>query len=276
MRFAVLLISVLILSGCVPPSQNQLRMEKDLAEMKRRLAQLEVQQVDTSGSEAASDDSMQRQLAEVVAGLDTLRVEFLSVNGRLDDLGRSNQQLEDDLQLSKEDLGLQLAALNSRIDQLEQVSGQLAEELKAVPVAATAVEKPQVVAPQPPAPQETPEQLYQRALDLIRQENRFAEGRQLLEQFAANYPQHDLYVNALYWSGESLYGEKKYELAILQLQDVISKHAKHPKAPAAMLKQALAFNALGDLQNARTTMQKLLEEYPDASQVDAAKTFLAQ
>jgi tol-pal system protein YbgF len=272
MRFGVLLICLLLLVGCVPPSQSQLRMEKDLAEMKRRLAQLEVQQVDSVNTDVASGDSLQRQVAEVVAGLDTLRVDFQSINGRLDDLGRNNQQLEDDLRLTKEDLGLQLDAMNSRVDQLEQLSGKLAKDIKAAPAGKaqpTAVSKPKAAV-------ETAEQLYQRALDMIRKENKFAEGRKLLEGFVSKYPKHDLYVNALYWSGESLYGEQKYELAILQLQDVISKHAKHPKAPAAMLKQALAFNALGDAQNARTTMQKLIEEYPNSTQIESAKKFLAQ
>lgn len=271
MRFGMILIC-LLLAGCVPPSQDQLRMEKDLAEMKRRLAQVEVQQADSSTTEVASGDSLQRQVAEAVAGLDTLRVDFQSINGRLDDLGRNNQQLDDNLRLTKEDLGLQLDALNSRVDQLEQLSGKLAEDLKAVPAA----QMQPVVVNKPAEVAETAEQMYQRALDMIRKQNNFAQGRKLLEVFIGKYPRHDLYVNALYWSGEALYGEKKYEPAILQLQDVISKHADHPKAAAAMLKQALAFNALGDTTNARTTMQKLVEEYPDSVQVEAAKKYLAQ
>lgn len=271
MRYGVILICLMLLSGCVPPSQNQLRMEKDLAEMKRRLAQLEVKRADAVSSEVASGDSLERQVAELVAGLDTMRVDFQSINGRLDDLGRDNQQLTDDLQLTKDDLGLQLADVSSRVDQLEQLSGQLAEDLKTAPRA-----QPADVTEKPKAATETAEQLYQRALDLIRKESKFAEGRQLLETFVGKYPKHDLYVNALYWSGEALYGEQKYELAILQLQDVISKHSRHPKAAAAMLKQALAFNALGDVQNARTTMQKLIEEYPDSPQVDPAKQYLDQ
>jgi len=269
MRYVTLLLSLLFLFGCMPPSENQLRMEKDLAEMKRRLAQLEVEQASAATTEVASGDSLQRQVAELVAGLDTLRVDFQSINGRLDDMEQDNRQLADELQLSKEDLGLQLADVSSRVEQLEQTSGQLAEEIKSIPAA-----QPQPVQPQPVA--ETAEQLYQRALDLIRIENKYVEGRKLLEEFIGKYPQHDLYVNALYWSGEALYGEQNYELAILQLQDVISKHPQHSKAPAAMLKQALAFNALGDGQNARTTMQKLVEDYPDAAQVDAAKQYLAQ
>lgn len=201
MRFGVILICLFFLFGCVPPSQNQVRMENDLAKMKRRLAQLEVQQADVATTEVASGDTLQRQVAEVVAGLDTLRVDFQSINGRLDDLGHNNQQLDDDLRMTKEDLGLQIDALNSRVDQLEQLSGKLAEDIKVAPVSQP---KPAAIV----KPAETAEQLYQRALDKIRNKNEYAEGRALLEKFISTYPKHDLYVNALYWSGESLYGEK--------------------------------------------------------------------
>ena len=60
------------------------------------------------------------------------------------------------------------------------------------------------------------------------------------------------------------------------MQDVISKHGNHSKAAAAMYKQALAFNALGDKVNAKTTMQKMIEDYPNAEQVEKAKKFLAE
>ncbi len=270
MRLLLPLFTLLLLTGCMPPSQNQLRMEMDLEEMKRRLGQLEIQQAETKSSGSASGDSQLRQVAELMAGLDNLRVEFQSINGRLDDIGRENQQLVDEVQLIKEDIGLQLGSLSGRIDQLDQRTDTLAEKAAARAVPAS---------PAPPEadkPALTPEQTYQQALDLIRKESRFVEGREQLEQFVKTYPHHDLVVNALYWSGEALYGEKKYELAILQLQDVISKYADHPKAAAAMFKQALAFNALGDPQNARTTMQKLIEEYPGADQVENAKKFLQQ
>jgi tol-pal system protein YbgF len=240
-------------------------MEKDLEEMKRRLAQLEIQKGDMSQSQKAGGETQQRQIAELFAGLDNLRVEFQSINGRIDDLGQDNRALNDELQLIKDDLGLQLSSLTTRVDELEKhpvistVQPPQAEGGQKQPVTAVTV---------------SAEQLYQDALDLIRNQKKFADGRKDLETFVAKYEGHDLYVNALYWIGEAYYGEKKYEEAILQFQDVISKYPKHPKAPAAMLKQALAFNALGDGENARTTMQKLTEEYPDSSQAPAAKKYL--
>ena len=262
MRFILISLSLLLLLGCVPPSQNQLRRDMDLEEMKRRLAQLEVQKVETSQSEIAGGDTQQRQLAELLAGLDNLRVEFQSINGRIDDLGRDNRAITDELQLVKDDMGLQLTSMTNRIAEIEQQSFS----------SGAAVQQPE----QKPKPKQTAEQLYQDALELIRNQKKFAEGRTMLESFANKYPKHDLYVNSLYWIGEAFYGEKKYESAILQFQDVISKHSSHPKAAAAMLKQALAFNALGDGENARTTMQKLLEEYPDSTQATAAKKYLGK
>jgi tol-pal system protein YbgF len=268
MRLILLFSLLLLLAGCLPPTQSQLRTDMDLEAMKRRLAQLEIQQAETKISGTSSGDTQTRQVAELLAGQDNMRVELQSINGRMDDMEQNNRQRADEVQLIKDDLGLQLGSLLERLDQLEQRTGELGKTAASTALATP----PPETAKQP----QTPEQIYQQALDLIRKENRFAKGRELLDQFVKTYPNHDLTVNALYWSGEALYGEKKYELAILQLQDVISKYPSHPKAAAAMFKQALAFNALGDRQNARTTMQKLIEEYPAAEQIDSAKRFLAE
>jgi len=260
MRYLWLLLGLILLAGCVPPSQHQLRMEMDLEQMKRRLATLEQQGVETSHAEMAGGEVQQRQVAEAQAGVDNLRVEFQSINGRLDDLGHDNRALADELQLIKDDIGLQLTSLSNRVAELEQ----------------SGTGRATVSSPQQPEkqPEVTAEKLYQGALDLIRHQHEFTKGRKQLESFVRDYPDHDLYVNALYWIGDAFYGEKKYELAILQLQDVISKFSSHSKAPAAMLKQALAFEALGDGANARTTMQKVIEEYPDSTQAETAKKYL--
>lgn len=267
MRFIVVILSLLLLVGCVQPSQKQLRMEMDLELMKRRLAQLEVQSVESSQTEIAGADNQQLQVAESLAGIDNLRVEFQSINGRIDDQSRDNRALTDELQLIKDDLGLQLTSLENRVVELEE---QASRRVTAVPPPQSEPEPEQ----KQQQPEVTAEQLYQTAIDLIRTKKEFVTGREMLQSFAKKYPDHDLYVNALYWVGEAFYGEKKYELSILQLQDVISKFSSHPKAAAAMLKQALAFNALGDGENARTTMQKLIENYPDSTQAGAAQKYL--
>ena len=267
MRIVLLLASLLMLAGCLPPTQDQLRMQMDLAEMKRRLGQLEVKNVETAQSEVAGGDSLQRQMAELTAGLDNLRVEFQSVYGRMDDLAQESQGARDEMQLIKEDMGLQLTSLENRVSEMEK-------RLESKPPVNPAPPAPEPVQPKPEPAAVTPEQLYEQALGFIRTDKDFKGGRTLLEEFISKYPDHHLYVNALYWIGESYYGDKEYEMAILQFQDVISKYGQHSKAPAAMLKQALAFNALGDSGNATTTMKKLVETYPGTAQAVSAKKYL--
>ncbi len=262
MRLALIVTLMLLMGGCIPPSQTQLRMEMDLEQMKRRLAQLEVQKSETSQAEVMGDTGMQRQLAEIQAGLDTMRVESHSVNGLIDDLGRQQRDLGEELRLIQDDMNLQIDSLTSRIEKLEAggvASGGTADI---------------VPAQQEPPPQLTAEQQYEQALRLILDGSDFVSGREQMENFTRNYPNHDLYVNALYWTGEALYGEKKFELSILQFQDVISRYPRHSKTPDALYKQALAFNSLGDEQNARATMRKLIDSYPSSDQAKTAEKFL--
>lgn len=258
--FACLL---LLLAGCLPPAQSQIKLENDLEEMKRHLARLE-QGSNDGGSQAQRQlETLGRQVAELQSGLDTMRVEFQSINGRLDDLGRSNEQATADTALVRDDISMQVSVLAERLTMIEEKAA-----VKPVPV-------PVVVAPPvKPEIKASPEQVYQQALEKILNSSDFAGGRAELEAFIQEYPQHELTVNARYWIGEAFYGEKKYENAILQFQEVIQKYSDHPKAASALLKQGKAFAVLGDKGNAETTWKKLLKTFPMSPEAKKAKQLL--
>ncbi len=80
----------------------------------------------------------------------------------------------------------------------------------------------------------------------------------------------------MYWIGESYYGEKKYENAILQFQDVIQKYKDHPKVAAALLKQGFAFAMLGDTKNAKVILQRLVDTFPLSDEAKKAKERLLE
>lgn len=273
MWFPILGLLLLISAGCLPPTQSQLRMDMDLEEMKRRLAKVEqgsAQILQGGGGPSRQQmEGLSRQLAEQQSGLDTLRVEFQSINGRLDDLARDNQQRGDDFGLVRDDLGMQVGALENRMVTLEQALVQLRKAAKQAP------QTPPAATTQVTSSADAPELLYKQALDNIRNQRQYPVGRQQLEEFLKKYPKHDLNVNAMYWIGEALYGEKEYERSILQFQDVIQKFGDHPKAAAAMFKQALSFKSLGDNQNAKTTFQKLINSFPLAPEAANAKQQIA-
>ena len=272
--FPILGLLLLVSAGCLPPTQSQLRTDMDLEEMKRRLAKVEqgnAQILQGGGGPSRQQmETLSRQLAEQQSGLDTLRVEFQSINGRLDDLAQDNQQRGDDFGLVRDDLGMQISAMETRIAALEKELETLRNTAKQAPPA-TLITPSQVV-----SSTEGPELLYKQALEKIRNQQQYAAGRKQLEEFLKKHPKHDLNVNAMYWIGEALYGEKEYERAILQFQDVIQQYGEHPKAAAAMFKQALSFKSLGDNQNAKTTFQKLINSFPLATEAEKAKQQIAK
>jgi tol-pal system protein YbgF len=172
---------------------------------------------------------------------------------------RQQRELHDDLSMVREDLGLKVSAIESRIDRLEKRSPS--QSLNA-----------ETLSPQG----DSPAALYEQGLDLIQKKSAFAEGRKLLQDFLKRYPKDPLAVNAQYWVGESYYGEKKYEDAILQFQEVIQQYGDHPKVAAALLKQGLAFKALGDDKNSRLILQKVVDTFPLSDEAKKARERLAE
>lgn len=252
---------LLLLAGCLPPAQSQLKLENDLEEMKRHLARLE-QGSNDGGSQARRQlETLGVQVAELHSGLNTLRVDFQSINGRLDDLGRSNEQATADMALVRDDLSMQVAALGERLAALEEQTTKVPQPAAAPPAAQA-------------EPSLSPEEVYQQALEKILNGSDYPAGRAALETFIEQNPKHELAVNAQYWVGEALYGEKKFENAILKFQEVIQKYSDHPKAAAALLKQGKAFAALGDKENAATTWKQLVKTFPLSPEAEMAKRLL--
>jgi tol-pal system protein YbgF len=272
LRYAVILSVSLLLSSCV--TQQDLQMQRDLLEMKRRLADaeraLEEIKADTTGGVRAHVETLARNQADFQAELDGVRVDLQSIQGGAGDQNRFNDELRQELTLLRDELSLQIADHNQRLAKLEGQAEAIPEtvEAKAPPVPAPS--DPKVEASPTPTGESAPE-LYDRALKTIREDQKFAEGRELMESFLKRYPQDNLAVNAAYWVGETYYAEKSFEQAILKFEDIIQKHGDHPKAASAMLKQALAFDATGDKETGKLLLQRVIETFPLSDEAKKAK-----
>ncbi|MCF6290001.1 MAG: tol-pal system protein YbgF [Desulfobacterales bacterium] len=126
-------------------------------------------------------------------------------------------------------------------------------------------EKPPVKSIQDPG-----QGLYDKALDLFRQK-KYQAAHDGFAAYLDKNPNGKLKVNARFWMGDSLFNQQEYELAILEYQKVISDFPYHAKAPAALLKQGLAFEKLGDRETARIVLRKLVAEYPKSDQAGVAR-----
>jgi tol-pal system protein YbgF len=96
-----------------------------------------------------------------------------------------------------------------------------------------------------------------------------AGARQLFAEFVQRYKNDELAPNAQYWIGDSLYGEGRYNDAIVEFQKVIKDYKSSDKVPDALMKIGMSFQAQKDCKNALL----FYEEVTQAHKGDpAAKT----
>ena len=198
-----------------------------------------------------------------------------------------------DLGQRVEELAAQLRALEGRLDAANQRGtpetsplttaslGQLEQELKNLAVRVAELETGSSPPPAPrPAPAAAPvpaalaqpsgQQLYDQGYALYKQA-RYDDARQLLRRYTDEHPDTKLTDNALFWVGESYYDQAQYEQAILEYDKVIQKFPRADKVPSALLKQAFAFDAIGDPTDAKILLRKVLREHPDSEQAAIAR-----
>jgi tol-pal system protein YbgF len=117
------------------------------------------------------------------------------------------------------------------------------------------------------------EKAYREAYLLVRRGS-FKEATPLLEEFIKNHPKSPHASDAVYWLGESLYGQGRYDEAVLQFDRVIKEYKGSKKELSALLKQGEAFAKMGDAKSARIIFQQLIDEHPHAAQARIAKAKL--
>ena len=90
-------------------------------------------------------------------------------------------------------------------------------------------------------------------------------------EFTKKYPKSTLADNAQYWIGESYYGLREFDQAIIEFDAVRRRYPQGEKVPAALLKQGYAFAELGEKVNARLLLQEIMEKFPETPEAAEAK-----
>src|SRR5262245_41118031 len=92
------------------------------------------------------------------------------------------------------------------------------------------------------------------------------------QEVLAKFPTSELADNAQYWIGESYYAQKDFKQALQEFQKTVQVFPKGDKVPAALYKTALCQQQLGDKPGARTTLQGLVEKYPQSEEARLARS----
>jgi len=167
------------------------------------------------------------------------------------------------------DLATQVKALEARVQQLE---GRLAE-----------VERTRVAsAPSPAAPSGYPkagapagDKAYAEGLRLY-QGKKYGPAREKFSQYLKDQPQGPKAAEARYHLADSFYLEGKYKEAAVEFNKMATQHPKSILAPAALLRQALAYKSLQQTANYQSTLKKLVQSYPKSPEAKEAQRWLKE
>lgn len=204
-----------------------------------------------------SDAKTQEQLAELARRLDRLEAAQrgqLELANQIDALRQEIARLRGQV----DTLANEVATLQKRNRDLYS---DLDGRLKALEPKPVAVDGRQVVVGR------DEQAAFDAAMVLVRAGD-FKPAASSLQQFLTRYPQSAYVPNAQYWLGNSLFALKDYRGAIAAQQVIIDRHSDSPRAPEALLNIAASQVELGQRAAARTTLQKIVSDFP---QSEAAK-----
>ena len=119
-----------------------------------------------------------------------------------------------------------------------------------------------------PVPEE--KDLYTMAVGAYQQGNDIIAIEQF-ERMLHYYPTGQFNANARYWMSLSLLRQEEYQEAVTALAQILSLHSDSDLVPDSLLVMANALHLLGDEEQRRNILQKLIDDYPTTLAADKAR-----
>lgn len=254
-----LLLPCLLLSACATKSDLNY-VQTEVSRLKE-----DSQSIKTQSAGSYSEITQYREeIASLKGGLEELRYNNSNTLKRLD--------VEDSLMVRKTD---DIESRLARIEQYLGISDTSKKPLtKTLPLqeGVKGAATPAAIAPVVPAAAvaDAGDDLLKDGL-LKLSKSEFAGARDTFKSFMTKNPKSPKVADAQFYIAESYFNEKWYEKAILEYQVVIAKYTKNPKRPAALYKQALSFEKIGDAANAKARFKDVVTLYPTSPEAKLAK-----
>ncbi|SDY01522.1 tol-pal system protein YbgF [Allochromatium warmingii] len=112
--------------------------------------------------------------------------------------------------------------------------------------------------------------LYAQAFEQLKARN-YPEAKTALNALLTRYPQGDYTDNARYWLGETYYVLRDYPAALDEYERLIQLHPTSAKVPGALLKIGFIQYEQQALEQARATLQRVIQDYPNSTEARLAQ-----
>lgn len=264
-------------AACVTTKEEGLKMRADIEGLKDEVASLQRQSADDRAALEKKLAAMESRVAQLEGTLSSLRQADADTGVQMEKVIAELQILRGEIEEARHQLG--------------ETRKTVQDILERPPVTVAAAESaPLVDAPArlTIGGHEVPDEKqahYDFAKKLF-DEKKYKEAVEAFELFISRHPSDkELGDNAWFWKGEAHYAlacdekdkkakEKAYKQAILSYQKVLEVPGSG-KADGALFKIGLAFEALGFVDEAKVFYEEILAKHPKSSLVGDAKKRLA-
>lgn len=251
-------------------NQKYIELEKKVTEIDQKINSLE---------NRISKELMLDIKTQIFSELEEIKKEQALFSNKLEELSLSKEQQSKEFNFQLSNLSTQIQTLQLKLTEIERKIESLSN--------ATIAKVDTGEKPSEPSKEEVKEpgkevikekplteiELYEKAYSYY-QKGEAEKARKFFEEYIERFPKGKWIGQAHFWIGESYFKEKKYEEAILSYQKLIELEGWHPLKPSAMLKQALSFKALGDVEAYKILLKRLINQYPNSKEAQEAKKLL--
>lgn len=221
---------------------------KQIQALEARIMVLEKQLVDT----ALQNKLAVRSMLDLQMQLEMQAGEMRKQQGLFEEFGHTQQEAEK----RQKDFYIDL---DSRLKQLE--AGGEVSRAAAAPGGVV-------------AGQSGENRAFETAYGFYRAES-YREAALAFRDFLHKYPHSAHEANVYYWLGNANFLSREYAQSFAAYRKLLDKFPDHPRAPEAMLNMAESQLSLKKKSSARSTLEKLISQYPGSDASDKAKKRLA-
>ena len=274
---------VAMIAGCAGNDETRAdinSLQTDMYSLQSQVQALQNRLRSSKKSASARDQALstiRTSQAGVVDQLSTMQTSVNTLSGQLDQQRHFVQSTLADLSsetaaLANRVNGMQasLAAQDARITALENTVKSAQGQL---PASGGAVSSANAAAAQKQN-QKSPKAAYNKAFKDFEAKD-YSAARKGFTDFLADYPHNVLAGNAQFWIAETYYAQAQYDQAILAYEGVLKNYPHSLKAPAALLKQGMAFLETHDDKVASAILHQVMDKYPGSREAGTAKSLLA-
>ncbi len=253
----IAMIALNMLGGCVMTTQEGGKLKARMAEMQKRLDEVEA---GSKQSQATVENNIDK-MAENIIAFENLRQDVAILKGEYEEEKFSKDRYVGDYRKLHTYINGEFVKLDNRLRKIEEKVGiESPSDKPVVPTDLAAV----------PVAQKSEKELYAEAINAYKRK-KYQLAQSNFDEFLKKFPRSLNAPDAKFYIADCYFARKMYTEAIVSYDKLTIDHPKDKKVPEAIYSQGLSFEMLGQKFDAKLFYEKVIKDYPTSNFSKMAK-----